>query len=210
MSKLYAFLKVIAYPFFKLFFRLKFKKPTAEFDGKGCLICSNHLSAIDPAFVGLGLKRQVKFLAKAEVTRLPIIHALAKRFAITINRGKGDFAAIRASIAAVEEKNALVVFPQGTRRKGLIPAQTEVKSGIAMIAARAKCGIIPAYIYTKNYRVHLFRKVTVIYGEPITFEELGIEKGDMKEYDRAAAFVWQKICDLAPDKEVNENGNNPR
>ena len=199
MSFLYRFLYVLAYPFFKILFFMKFKRTGNELSDRGCLICSNHISALDPAFIGLGMKRQVWFLAKSEVANMPIIRSLAKKFAITIRRGQGDVAAIRASIDAVNEKKALAVFPQGTRRKGLIPAETEVKGGIGLIAGRAKCDIIPAYIYTKGYKVKLFRSVKVIFGEPIKFEELGLNKNTMEEYENAAKIVWERICSLAPD-----------
>jgi len=202
MNFLYKFLYVIAYPFFKLFFWMKFKRPKDELPGRGCLICSNHISALDPAFIGLGMKRQVWFLAKSEVMSMPIIRSLAKKFAITIRRGKSDITAIKASISAINDKKALAVFPQGTRRKGLIPSETEVKAGVAMIAGRAKCDVIPAYIYTKDYKVRLFRSVKVIYGEPIKFEELGLNKNDMAEYEKATNIIWERICSLSPENEA--------
>ena len=60
------------------------------------------------------------------------------------------------------------------------------------------------YIKTKNYRVRLFRKVTVIIGKPISYEELGFtsEKGNMAEYNAASRYIFERICELGKEEQV--------
>jgi hypothetical protein len=64
------------------------------------------------------------------------------------------------------------------------------------MAYRAKSNVLPIYIKTNKHRVRLFRKVTVIIGEPIKYEDLGFEKGGMAEYDAAAKTIFTRICEL--------------
>ena len=195
----YKFWRGLLRPIFKLFFFLKIIKPKDERPDRGLIVCSNHVSATDPLFLALGLKRQAWFLAKEQLAKAPVLKHLIRRFAIPIKRGSADLVAMRASIERTSAGGALIMFPQGTRMPEKVPKETEVKSGVGMIAARSGCDVLPAYIFTKNYRVRPFRKIKVIYGEPIKYEDFGFDKKNKTEIDSAAALIWEKICALAPD-----------
>jgi translation elongation factor EF-G len=89
--------------------------------------------------------------------------------------------------------------------EGLGRAQVEdAKAGVGLFAFRAKCSVLPIHIKTKNYRVRLFRKVTVIIGKPISYEELGFtsEKGNMAEYNAASRYIFERICELGKEEQV--------
>ena len=200
MSLLYRFLRFIIRPLFKLAFWYRIKKTKTKIPDGGCLICSNHISAIDPVFLGLGLKRQLRFLAKSELEKAPVLGRLLKKFGITVRRGTADISAMKAAIGTLSDGNLLCVFPQGTRRKGLIPAETEIKSGSGMMACYSKCSVVPAYIYAKGYRLKPFCRLKITFGEPIKYEELGFEKNNKAEIDAASKLIWDRICELAPEK----------
>lgn len=197
----YRFWRGLLRPIFMLIFFLKIKKPKDEMSERGIIVCSNHISATDPLFLAIGLKRQAWFLAKDQLSRAPVLRRLIKRFAIPIKRGTADMEALHGAIDKVSEGGALIMFPQGTRMPEKIPSETKYKSGVGMIAARAECDVLPAYIYTKKYRVLPFRRIKVVYGEPIHYSELGFDKKNMAEIDAAAALVWERICALAPEKQ---------
>ena len=57
------------------------------------------------------------------------------------------------------------------------------------------------HIETKNYRVRLFRKVKIIVGKPIPYEELGFEKGNMAEYNAASRLIFERICELGKEEQ---------
>lgn len=201
MSPFYKFLKVICTAIFKLLWFVKITPPKDELENRGGVVCSNHISAVDPVFLGLGMKRQIWFFAKAEIWKVPVLRLLAKKFAVSVNRGAADIGAMRKAIDVIKGGKILTVFPQGTRRRNVRPADTAAKNGIAMMAYRAKCDVIPAYIHTKNYKVRIFRRVSVIYGEPIRYSELGFVSGDSAELERAAKYIWERICALAPTED---------
>lgn len=196
---LYAFLRAVIRPIFTFIWFLKIRRPSTEDKGRGLIICSNHISALDPIYLAFGMKRQVYFMAKNELMSAPVLRKLLKIFAIPVRRGQSDVGAIRRSIDLLKDSNVLCVFPQGTRQKGVHPKDTAFKSGIGMMAARSKCDILPAYIFTKGYRSKPFRHISVRYGELIRYEELGFKKCNMEEIDAASAFIKEKILSLAPD-----------
>ena len=42
------------------------------------IICSNHIHNFDPVMVAMGVKREIRFMAKAEMFSWPVIGYLAK------------------------------------------------------------------------------------------------------------------------------------
>ena len=50
-------------------------------------------------------------------------------------------------------------------------------------------------IYTKDYKVKLFRRVYVSIGKPRTFEDLGFT-GARDDYDRISNEIFTEICNL--------------
>ena len=42
----------------------------------------------------------------------------------------------------------------------------------------------------------MFHKTQVIYGPPISYEELPFEKGTTAEFREATAFIFDRICAL--------------
>lgn len=187
---------------FKVVYFTKYKKPQDELNGKGCLVCSNHMSAIDPIFLMGGSKRRILFYAKAELWNVPFLKLFMDMFAIPVNRKVADLSSIHAVINAVDNGNAVGIFPQGTRRRGVDPKDTIIKNGVSLIAHKSKCDIIPAYVHTKEYKLKIFRKVTVIYGKPIKYEDLNIVEGSTDELRNAADYIWSKICELKPSEDA--------
>lgn len=196
---LFAFWKHLLRPIFTLIWLLNIRRPKDEDEGRGVIIASNHISALDPVYLALKLKRQVWFMAKAELGKAPLLGGLIKRFGVTIKRGTADVPAIRKSVEILKENKAFCVFPQGTRIKGVHPSETEFKSGVGMMAFHSKCDVIPAYIYTKGYRSRPFKQIKVRYGDIIRYDELGFESGNHTEIERATALIREKILALSPD-----------
>ncbi|MBQ7399134.1 MAG: hypothetical protein IJW06_01555, partial [Clostridia bacterium] len=90
----------------------------------------------------------------------------------------------------------------GTRCPDVEPSTTPVRGGPAMLAKPTKATIVPIGIYTKDYRIKLFRKVYVTVGTPKKFEELGF-MGMREDYDRVTNEIFSdicKLCDAAKEK----------
>ncbi len=163
----------------------------------GALVCSNHLSNIDPIIICAAMKKQVCFMAKKELFRIPLLSGLLKKLgAFPINRGAVDMSSMKTAIKLLDENKFVGLFPQGTRYASIAPRLTEVKSGAGMLLSRSKADVLPVAIITKNNKFKLSRKVYVVLGDVIKYEDLGYSDKTREEFNRVSAYIFEKICDL--------------
>lgn len=193
---LYETLRPLAHALARFFYRVEFDGQENVPDGP-FILCANHQSMEDVVMVGLGMKKQLCFMAKKELFSVPLINRLIRNLgAYPVARGSADLGAIRRSIEILQQGGSIVIFPQGTRCPRRDPLTTPLKNGAVMIAHRAGVPILPVYLDNKNYRPRLFRPFRVVYGKPLTPEELGIETGAKEELNTATARVMDVICSL--------------
>ena len=168
-----------------------------ECDGPYVLI-SNHIANIDPVSICAVIdKQQPHFMAKKELFRVPLLNKLVAALgAYPVDRKKADVGAIKKTIAMLEEGKCIGIFPQGHRRKGVDPRETEVKSGVGMIVTRAKVTVLPCFIKTKKRKFTPFCRIDVYVGKPIRFEELNYDPEAKGENIRISQYLFDKVCEL--------------
>ena len=163
----------------------------------GGILCANHIAILDIFSIGASVPRPINFLAKRELFKIPILSSLIRSAgAIPLERKKTDLGAIRRSTELAANGNLVAIFPQGHRQPGNNPADTEYKSGAALVAYRSGVPIIPICIKMKGQKYRIFRKTEIIIGKPLSQEELGFVNGGSAEYRDAAAKVFNEICRL--------------
>ena len=198
-SKFYLGFHTVFAKFFRFILRLKPQgQENFPLDG-GCIVCANHVSLLDVFAISACLpkSRRLRYLAKAELFRIPILRSVIVALgACRLERKGGDIAAMKKAISLVKNGEAIAIFPQGTRCKGKNPRDTEVKSGAGMIAYHSKSPVIPICIKTKKQKYALFRRVDIIIGKPIEYSELGFSGGGSKEYKAAIERIFSEICAL--------------
>jgi len=176
-----------------LFFRIRWEGFEALPDGP-LIICANHISFLDPVLLGIKLPRQLFFMSKAELFKVPVLGwALKNCGAFPVNRGKGDKSALIAAQQVVREGKLLGIFPEGTRSK--TGQMLRPKSGAAMLAHMLGADILPISIHCKG-RVRIFKKITVRMGVVIQHEELNIQKGAPSELKAASILIMDRIKTL--------------
>ncbi len=203
-GKVYLKLRAIVLPFVRFFNKLEvIGQENVPLDG-GYILCSNHIAKRDIIMLGVSCPRPIKFIAKKELFSVPVLSTLLKAFgAVALDRRGGDVAALRASVDLVKSGEVVSIFPQGHRYPGVNPSTTPLKNGVAMIAYRAQSPIIPVCIKTDGNRYALFKKVKVIFGKPIGYEDLGLEKGGNEEYAAATATAFDKVLELGDFTKVH-------
>ncbi|WP_352417878.1 lysophospholipid acyltransferase family protein [Proteiniborus sp.] len=189
---LYSFLRTILFVVFRLVFRINVtgieNVPT---EGK-IIICSNHVSMLDPITVAISVPRRIYFMAKKELFKNKIFGKLLDKLgAFPVDREGADLSAIRNSLKILKSEEALGIFPEGTRSKK--EEIDNAKPGIAMISIKGKAPIVPIYIDTK-YK--LFKKINIIIGEQIISEEYYNQKFNMEDYKEFSKQVMTKIYSL--------------
>lgn len=156
-------------------------------DTGAVLLCSNHLSNWDPPFVALPLKRRVRFMAKEELFKVPVLRQIIRYFgAFPVKRGASDKGAIRTALSILRNGQVMVIFPEGTRSK--TGQLGEAYTGSGFLALKEPCTVIPVAIIGP-YR--LFHKVKIVYGPPIQLDDLRQSKANRE----AARLATERIMD---------------
>ena len=198
--KFYAFARKAVKGFFNFIYRIRIEGSENEPEDAPFIVCSNHISNADVIVLGLGVKHQLRYMAKAELFKVPLLSGLIRLLgAFPIKRGAADVAALKTSLKLLSDGEVVAVFPQGTRRPRVDPSETEVKSGVGMIAYRSGVPVLPVYLETKNNKHLIFRRNTVHIGKLITPEELGFQGGNKNEYERASRLIFDRILELRPE-----------
>ncbi|MEC0089786.1 MULTISPECIES: lysophospholipid acyltransferase family protein [Paenibacillus] len=155
----------------------------------GVLLCANHISVMDPITVGIKLKRQVKYMAKAELFDIPVFGWLLRQLgAFPVKRGGVSKESIRLSINILRDGQLMGIFPEGTRNSTTGVA----KKGAASFALRSKATVIPAAIIGE-YK--LFRKMKVIYGAPVDLTEF-MEEGTGDQLEAVTERIMSRIYEM--------------
>lgn len=180
--------RVVIWPFVRTKYTNRKQIPT---EGR-FIIASNHISGLDPIIVAIGQKRNIRFMAKAELFKNGFIGAvLTKLGAFPVERGKGDWDSINNAKQMIDDGDTIGIFIEGTRSK--TGELLRPKSGAVLIAHQMNCSIVPVSVTYRSKKRHLFSRIYVSYGEPVTTEELGITTGAPREYREASRVLMEKI-----------------
>jgi len=164
---------------------------------RGCILASNHTAFSDVLIISAAAKRQVRYMAKKELFKIPLLAQLITGLgAYPVNRGGADVGSIKRTIRMLEEGELIGIFPQGHRYGRKDPRTTPVKGGIGMITYHTKTSVIPVFLDSKRGKTGMFRRNTVIFGKPIPYEALGFAGGGSAEYQKVAETIFARVCAL--------------
>jgi 1-acyl-sn-glycerol-3-phosphate acyltransferase len=183
---------------FKFFYRIKPHNRENEIFDKPFIVCANHTSMLDVGAIVMSMKTQIRFMAKKEAFKVPVLNWFIKSMgAFPVDRKGGDVGAIKKAISMLKEGECIGIFPQGTRIPYVNPRETEVKDGVGMIATRAGVGVIPVFIKNKSGKLKVFRRNDVIIGKYISPEEIAFPELSGKEkYKAISEYIFDKVCAL--------------
>jgi len=131
-----------------------------------------HRSNVDTPLVSLMGERLVRFMGKDTMWKFPISDwFFTSMGGFPVHRGTPDREALRSCERLLADGQALVIFPEGTRRSG--PTVEEIFEGPSYLAAKLQVPIIPVGIGgsegampkgTKGIRLV---KISIVIGEAI-------------------------------------------
>lgn len=165
------------------------------------ILASNHQSFFDPPLVGNAADRAIFFLAKKSLMDVPVLGwLLPKLNVIPVNLEGGDRSALKALIRILSAGECALVFPEGTRTPDGNLQRAE--PGLGLIIAKTRAPVVPARIFGAfdawpiGGKIRLFRKITVVVGEPIYFSEADFVGGGKELYLRLSQRVMDAIAAL--------------
>ena len=195
--KLYRVIIKILTPLVKFFLRVKIVDLRKNKDVPDkTIICANHLSNWDPVLTVIATGLPISFMAKESLFKIPILKQIISAFgAFPVSRTGHDTAAIKKSVEIIKNGGCFSLFPQG-KRLHEEPNPEQAKKGVGFICAKAEAGVLPVGIYTKDYRIKIFRKIFVTVGDVIPYSEIDFgEEGN--DYLQASQSIFSVICELA-------------
>jgi 1-acyl-sn-glycerol-3-phosphate acyltransferase len=166
------------------------------------IIASNHASYFDPPLLACAVPRELHFLAKEELFRIPLFGALIRSVnAIPIRRRMADLSGLTRAMEKLRGGAALLMFPEGSRMRDgeLHPA----RPGVGMMAVHADVPIVPVYVSGSHREKDWLTKgtrVRVRFGPVRPWRELAGPEADLTPgralYQRIGEGVMQEIAAL--------------
>lgn len=158
----------------------------------GVVLCPNHISNYDPLAVATHMKRQVHFLAKAELYKNFIVRkVLLAVGTIPVDRGKVSLETLKESLRVLKNGEILGIFPEGTRVKN--GERKKPMEGFVVFALKTKSPILPVHIEGE----YKFRgKINIKFGKPIELNEYYGNKVKPEEMSKISEKIMDIVYDL--------------
>jgi len=164
--------KLLVFPIYKFLFRgnLMGRENIPQKDS--FIVVSNHGSLLDPPLLGHALGRNISFMAKAELFKVPFLGFIIKACgAYPVKRGIADKNTIKTACKKLSNGNCIGMFIDGTRQKN--GRVNKPKQGAALLAYKNQKLLLPVAIVNSHrvmrfkYCIPLFSKIVIKVGKPV-------------------------------------------
>ena len=136
------------------------------------IMVSNHGSLLDPPLLGHALGRNISFMAKAELFKIPFLGFIIKACgAYPVKRGIADKNTIKTACNKLSNNNCIGIFIDGTRQKN--GRVNKPKQGAALLAFKNQKLLLPVAIINSHrlirfkFCIPFFSKIVIKVGKPI-------------------------------------------
>ena len=136
------------------------------------IMVSNHGSLLDPPLLGHALRRNISFMAKAELFKIPLLGFIIKACgAYPVKRGIVDKNTIKTACKKLSNDNCIGIFIDGTRQKN--GRVNKPKQGAALLAFKNQKLLLPVAIVNSHrlirfkFFIPLFSKIVIKVGKPV-------------------------------------------
>ena len=150
------------------------------------VFASNHASLIDIPLLLIAVNRYTVFIAKSELSKIPIFKSILDRAGFIFVDRKNNDSAVKSMNNLIEDikkiPRSVAIFPEGTRTSdgNLLP----FKKGAAIFAINTDIPVIPVaisgtYSWSKKKLFDISQSVISFeFGEPITTENYSFDDRD--------------------------------
>jgi 1-acyl-sn-glycerol-3-phosphate acyltransferase len=137
------------------------------------ILAPNHFSFLDHFFLAAFVRRKVQFMAKSQLFVRPFQFVYTHGGVFPVRRGHHDEEAFITARTILARGGMVAMYCEGGRsRTGKLAEQA--KPGIGRLALETGAQVVPVAIFgsqrARNWKRFQFPKVTVQYGEPMSFE----------------------------------------
>jgi 1-acyl-sn-glycerol-3-phosphate acyltransferase len=192
---IYDLVRMIVTPIALLLYRTR-AISTMNVPGDGPVILApNHFSNMDHFFCGVYIRRKIRFMGKSQLFfKNPVLHYIFRVGGVfPVRRGHHDEEAFITAHSILKRGGCLLMYAEGGRsRTGRLG---EAKPGVGRLALESGVPVVPVAIHgsqgVRGWRRLQFPKVTVQYGEPITFPV--VADPDREQQLEAANAIFERV-----------------
>ena len=175
---------MVVFPIYKLLFKGRLiGKENVPQNGSFILV-SNHGSLLDPPLLGHAIGRNISFMAKEELFKIPFLGFIIKACgAYPVKRGMADKKTIKIACEKLLDGNSIGIFIDGTRQKN--GRVNNPKNGAALLSFKNQKLLLPVAIINSHKLVRFkfclpfFTTIMIKVGKPINPPE-SASKADLK------------------------------
>ena len=164
--------KVFVFPIYKFVFKGHLIGRDNIPQKDSFIMVSNHGSLLDPHLLGHALGRNISFMAKAELFKIPLLGFVIKACgAYPVKRGIADKNTIKIACNKLSNNNCIGIFIDGTRQKN--GRVNKPKQGAALLAFKNQKLLLPVAIVNSHrlirfrFFIPLFSKIVIKVGKPV-------------------------------------------
>jgi len=163
------------------------------------IIVSNHQSYVDiPALHVVFFLKDIRFIGKKELTKVPIWGWIYRRLHIVVDRSKaeGGAGALKGALQKLKEGSSVVIFPEGTTRKPEDQLVLPFKDGAFVLAAETQTPILPLVLLGTDQMLNLQKRGLLVQPtrvKVILFPPIDPPRKDMEEIKRIKNEIYSLI-----------------
>lgn len=166
------------------------------------ILAPNHFSFMDHFLVGCFLRRKVRFMAKSQLFKRPMQFIYSHGGVFPVRRGARDEEAFVTAETILGKGGCVAMYCEGGRsRSGNIAEKA--KLGIGRLALETGAPVVPIAVHgsqkVRNWKRLQFPKVTVCYGEPVSWER--VENPTREQQQAVADEILEQIRALYAELE---------
>lgn len=188
-----------------IYFRLKATGLENIPKKRGFILASNHSSFLDPVVLAAASPRQLHFMAKDDLFKVPFLGWFVSLLnAFPVKRGRQSSAAFKEAVKRLRERGVLLIFPEGRRSDKDVFGQA--KGGVGLLALKAEVPIIPALIegadaaMPRDVRFPRPVPIKVHFGRSIDCGKFVNAHSKRNMYRQISDEVMQRIIELKHEK----------
>jgi 1-acyl-sn-glycerol-3-phosphate acyltransferase len=166
------------------------------------ILTPNHFSQMDHFFAAVYLRRKVQFMAKSQLYSHPFIKWVFRNGGVfPVRRGYDDQKAFETAEMILARGGTVLMYAEGGRsRTGDLG---EPKRGVGKVALESGAPVVPVAIHgsahARAWKRLRFPKVTIQYGEPLSF--LVKANPSREEQQQVANQVFDRVRAMYVDLE---------
>ena len=191
---MYEVVRLLLTPYLLLFYRARCID-SHHIPAEGpVIIAPNHFSFLDHFFLGVSIRRKVRFMAKSQLFKKPMEWIYSPGGVFPVRRGYADEEAFITARGILANGGTVAKYAEGGRsRTGKL--SDSVRPGIGRLALQSGATVVPVAIHgsskVRNWKRLQFPKVTILYGDPIRWEP--IEEPTREQQQEVANTIFTEF-----------------